>query len=100
MLFKKKRIRIPEPPGSNFPEMDAMKPNKPVDLFDWKFKKGGTMPKDVDTFEDTTGVGRGASVVDARNLDSLVETLAGYNFHSYAENQVPMFIKRTVIQGQ
>ena len=52
------------------------------------------------TFEDTTGVGRGASVVDARNLDSLVETLAGYNFHSYAENQVPMFIKRTVIQGQ
>jgi hypothetical protein len=51
------------------------------------------------TFEDNKGSGRGATVVDARQVDSLVETLAGYEFHSYAENQVPMFIKRAVIEG-
>ena len=51
-------------------------------------------------FYTFTARNRGGSVVRADGVEGLVETLAGYNFHSYAENQVPMFIKRTVIQGQ
>jgi hypothetical protein len=52
------------------------------------------------TFEKPDGTGRGSSVVDPRNLHELETMLEGYDFREYAPGQVPVFVKRAVIEGK
>lgn len=51
------------------------------------------------TFQNANGEGRGATVIDPRNLHELETTLEGYDFREYAPGQIPVFVKREVIQG-
>jgi hypothetical protein len=51
------------------------------------------------TFDSPNGDGRGATVIDPRNLHELETTLEAYDFREYAPGQIPVFVKRAVIQG-
>ena len=51
------------------------------------------------SFENSDGTGRSATVVDPKNLHELTTMLEGYDFTEYAPGQIPVFVKRPVIQG-